>query len=288
MITRNTVASQLRDYLQHRTTRSALVDWAERAIMDEEFDERDLDTTRDITSRLGLAGVREFGLTWKTAKAFCRDSDILCRCCSGWKRVVVGMTSNEERIASLAPSMSVSKRIPTVIAFSWAIIAGLVVPGETQQRSCTFPGVKVHCEAPRGSAAVEWLEPNGDQLHKLLLRVRSGVKPVLIHEFGRSVDVLWSPDGRALAITDHAGSSDSTVWVVKIDAPDHAADVESAFEATFGDVPEIYRNGHRYFQATSWRSPSALEFAIKAYDAAPNGEYNAQFLYRLDGRVQRR
>jgi hypothetical protein len=184
--------------------------------------------------------------------------------------------------------MSVSKRVATVIAFSWAIIAGLVVPGETQQRSCTFPGVKVHCEAPRGSAAVEWLEPNGDQLHKLVLRVRSGVKPVLIHEFGRSVDVLWSPDGRALAITDHAGSSESTVWVVKIDAPDHAANVESAFEATFGDVPEIYRNGHRYFQATSWRSPSALEFAIKAYDAAPNGEYNAQFLYRLDGRVQRR
>jgi hypothetical protein len=63
MITRNTIASQLRDYLQHRTTRSALVDWAERAIMDEEFDERDLDTIRDITSRLGLADVREFGLT---------------------------------------------------------------------------------------------------------------------------------------------------------------------------------------------------------------------------------
>ena len=30
--------------------------------MYEEFDERDLDTIRDITSRLGLADVREFGL----------------------------------------------------------------------------------------------------------------------------------------------------------------------------------------------------------------------------------
>jgi len=36
MITRNTVASQLRDYLQHRTTRASLVDWAERAMMEEE------------------------------------------------------------------------------------------------------------------------------------------------------------------------------------------------------------------------------------------------------------
>ena len=62
-ITRETLASQLRDYLQHRLTRAALVDWAERAMMDEEFDDRDLDTIRDSTSRLGLADVREFGLT---------------------------------------------------------------------------------------------------------------------------------------------------------------------------------------------------------------------------------
>ena len=70
MITRSTLASQLRDYLQHRITRTALVDWAERAMMEEEFDERDLETIRDITSRLGLADVREFGLTWEDCEAF--------------------------------------------------------------------------------------------------------------------------------------------------------------------------------------------------------------------------
>jgi hypothetical protein len=73
MITRETVATRLRDYLQHRTTRAALVDWAERAVMDEDFDERDLDTIRDVTSRLGLADVREFGLTWEDCESF------LCR-----------------------------------------------------------------------------------------------------------------------------------------------------------------------------------------------------------------
>jgi hypothetical protein len=70
MITRDTVATQLRDYLQHRTTRSALVDWAEHAMMDAEFDERDLDVIRDVTSRLGLADVREFGLTWEECEAY--------------------------------------------------------------------------------------------------------------------------------------------------------------------------------------------------------------------------
>jgi hypothetical protein len=70
MITRNTLASQLRDYLQRRITRAALVDWAEHAMMEEEFDESDLDTIRDITSRLGLADVREFGLTWEDCEGY--------------------------------------------------------------------------------------------------------------------------------------------------------------------------------------------------------------------------
>lgn len=70
MITREVLASRLRDYLQQRITRAALVDWAEHAMMDEEFDIRDLDTIRDITSRLGLADVREFGLTWEDCAAF--------------------------------------------------------------------------------------------------------------------------------------------------------------------------------------------------------------------------
>jgi hypothetical protein len=70
MITRNTLASQLRDYLQHRVTRAALVDWPEHALMEEEFDQRDLDTIRDITSRLGLADVREFGLTGEDCEGY--------------------------------------------------------------------------------------------------------------------------------------------------------------------------------------------------------------------------
>lgn len=70
MITRDVLASRLRDYLQGRITRAALVDWAERAMMDEEFDGGDLVTIRDITSRLGLADVREFGLTWEDCEAY--------------------------------------------------------------------------------------------------------------------------------------------------------------------------------------------------------------------------
>jgi hypothetical protein len=64
------VAAQLRDYLQHRISRAALVDWAEHALMNEEFDKGDLDAIRDVTARLGLADVREFGLSWEDCEGY--------------------------------------------------------------------------------------------------------------------------------------------------------------------------------------------------------------------------
>jgi hypothetical protein len=70
MITRELLARQLSDYLQHRITRAQLVDWAESAMMDAEFEERSLETLREITSRLGVADVRDFGLTWEDCQDY--------------------------------------------------------------------------------------------------------------------------------------------------------------------------------------------------------------------------
>ena len=70
MITRYVLAQQLSDYLQHRITRAELVDWAERAMLEGEFDGREFATIMDITARIGLADVREFGLTWEDCASY--------------------------------------------------------------------------------------------------------------------------------------------------------------------------------------------------------------------------
>jgi hypothetical protein len=69
-LTRHVAAQRLIDYLQHRTTPAELVDWAERALMDEEFEEGHGELLRDIISRIGLADVRAFGLTWEDCEDF--------------------------------------------------------------------------------------------------------------------------------------------------------------------------------------------------------------------------
>lgn len=70
VITRQVLAKQLSEYLQHNVTIEQLVDWAERAIIEAEFDPVDRDTLRDIAGRIGLADVRAFGLTSEDCEAF--------------------------------------------------------------------------------------------------------------------------------------------------------------------------------------------------------------------------
>ena len=59
------VADKLGAYLQHEISCAQLVDWAENAILDAQFEGDDGLVVRDVVARLGLADVRAFGLTWE-------------------------------------------------------------------------------------------------------------------------------------------------------------------------------------------------------------------------------
>ena len=65
VITRELVAEKLSAYLQGREPLADLVSWAETTMCDGEIDRADFTTIRDVISRLGLADVAAFGLTWE-------------------------------------------------------------------------------------------------------------------------------------------------------------------------------------------------------------------------------
>jgi hypothetical protein len=71
-ITRRIVADKIADYLHGKLSQAKLVDWAERAMMDADFDGADMDVLSDIVGRLGLADVAEFGLRWQDCEEFLR------------------------------------------------------------------------------------------------------------------------------------------------------------------------------------------------------------------------
>ncbi|MBU1754011.1 hypothetical protein KKG56_09225 [bacterium] len=69
-ITSKDVSQKLIDYLDHRITLEELANWAESMMMEAEFDQVNFDTIREIVSRLGLADVRAFGITWEDCEDF--------------------------------------------------------------------------------------------------------------------------------------------------------------------------------------------------------------------------
>ena len=72
-ITKQTVAHKIAAYLHHEIALAQLVDWAENALMDAEFAEQHAATLSAVISRLGVADVRAFGLTWEDCEGLLRQ-----------------------------------------------------------------------------------------------------------------------------------------------------------------------------------------------------------------------
>ena len=64
-ITKQTVADKIAAYLRHEISLEDMVDWAEQAMMEGEFADDQASTLSAVISRIGVADVRAFGLTWE-------------------------------------------------------------------------------------------------------------------------------------------------------------------------------------------------------------------------------
>lgn len=63
-VTKEDIKNQLLQYFNHQLTLDQLVDWAEKMVQEATYHEKDFGIIRDSLSRLGLADVKVFGLTW--------------------------------------------------------------------------------------------------------------------------------------------------------------------------------------------------------------------------------
>ena len=68
-ITAQVVAGKIREYLAHGVSSAELVDWAETALIDAEFEAEDPNHLARIVGRLGAADVQGFTLTLEDYEA---------------------------------------------------------------------------------------------------------------------------------------------------------------------------------------------------------------------------
>ena len=72
LITKPMVAEKIAAYLRREIALAQLVDWAENAMMDGQFDDESLDVAPAVVARLGVADVRAFGLEWQDCERMLR------------------------------------------------------------------------------------------------------------------------------------------------------------------------------------------------------------------------
>jgi len=63
IITKEIVYKKIKAYLMHEIAIEELIEWAESAMMDSDFDDNHFDVILDVIARIGIADVKAFGLT---------------------------------------------------------------------------------------------------------------------------------------------------------------------------------------------------------------------------------
>ena len=64
VLNKKSLADMLIKYINREIDLHGLVNWAEDMIRESDFESKSFELIRDILARIGLADVREFGLTW--------------------------------------------------------------------------------------------------------------------------------------------------------------------------------------------------------------------------------
>jgi hypothetical protein len=141
----------------------------------------------------------------------------------------------------------------TAFAGIWLLLA----TPQTPQPKCTFPGKVNVCRSPNGQWILRWQDVTDESSRHVLVEERPApLSSMKVLSFNRSVDVLWSPQSTYFAVTDHTGSSDSTLLVVEPSSLP-VFNVENDFKRTLKGQQRFYANGHRYFNALRWQTGAA-------------------------------
>ena len=165
---------------------------------------------------------------------------------------------------------------------------GFILVNATPQLElrATFPGHPEVSE-PTGRYKLVFEEAGQGTPHELVLVTLATGQATRLISFNRRADVLWGPDGNALAITSWDGSDFSELFVVQMDDPSHLVNVAQQLQESFGPMPELVDNHHVYFEALSWIDPRVLRFKVSGHGANNPDGFELFFESDLHGPVRK-
>jgi len=159
-----------------------------------------------------------------------------------------------------------------LLGWSLCHAAGIGFPSDAISHS---PDGKWHvrCKSEQTSGG-------GDYLHTLILQGQRTATEVKVYAFGRSCEVLWSPDSTHIALTDWLGSNVSEILLLDVQKGTHPISLQDV--TVTGTITNIIRSselqGHCYWEALEWMPDGNLRFQVFGHtDENPSHEFAYEF-----------
>jgi len=151
-----------------------------------------------------------------------------------------------------------------------------------------FPG-----GAPLASASGRFIVENEDRppdaparyLHALYVVEKRTKERRLLLEYARNVTAAWAPDRDAIAVTNHVGSTQSTlsVFLFDHDGTSRRLDAGEALYAAFPNLRgELVSYLHVHLELVQWHRGGVVECKLRAY-AGAGKEITRRYLVNVDG-----
>ena len=174
-----------------------------------------------------------------------------------------------------------SKGLQSLLLFSTFWILG------ASAQKVSFPGPKSETRSPDGRYAIRNVDDEEAQPpHSLTLIDSSSGKQYKIRDYGRHVEVLWSPASDAFIVNDFEGSDSTRPILYPLPWRDEEIDLLKEltdFLRTRGEEKLVLQNDHVYLSVNRWLNSREVLCRLEAYgEASPHGSgFEGNYVYKL-------
>lgn len=122
--------------------------------------------------------------------------------------------------------------------------------------------------------------------HSLRLKDESSGQSRKILDYGRHVDVAWSPSSLAFYVNDYSGS-DATNCLIVIPTTSEEVDLSALIKAQNGEKSALWLSHHKYITCKSWVKNKVIVSFAGYGDAKPDG-FELRYKFDLNSKKLRR
>jgi hypothetical protein len=181
--------------------------------------------------------------------------------------------------------------VVTKVLWGWFLLVLFCVPSPVYSGTLReFPGPKTELKSPHGRYLVKNIDTVDEPYHALMLKdTKTGAVRTLC-AYGRSVSVVWSPDGKKLVVNDELGSDYSKSLIFFVDQDSPPRDVGAELLQSLKNSPDqesVAHNQHVYIAISRWQGNNAVKLKVWGSGKVDPKGFSRLYLYSIGGAFRR-